>query len=117
MDKIYKPVCPMVVSDIAKMGITGQQIPIDNAIIGTIDTCTALYLIGVANARVEVYQARIVKFMCWYFNFWSRRIPWPKAVFSFCQTYITTPNRSILHHNICTYDANHLRSLAAPRRI
>ena len=53
--------CPMVVGQIPHMGVTGQDVLIDYAIVFAVYAGAAHYLIGILEVGCEIFQARIVK--------------------------------------------------------
>lgn len=56
--------CPVMPLDIAQVGITGQNVLVDNAVLFTIDTMPAMHTVGKLQGRIDLLQVRIVEFVC-----------------------------------------------------
>lgn len=68
--------CPAMSLDIAQMGITGQNILVDNAVLFTVDTMPAMHAVGKLQRRIDLLQVRIVEFVCRNQGFLTR-CSWP----------------------------------------
>ena len=58
-----KPSCPVIVIQIAQMGVAGQQVLVDDAIVPAVNAAAAPHLVGEYRVRRQVFHAGIMEFM------------------------------------------------------